>query len=258
MSKKFNFSSIVILIAALCSCAAGILFMSVGGVFGLMRYNYYNPVIAWGLVACVAVCAALMLALQQLQSQSVPYPLLRKSIKILLPVNLRRLFPSNTLRNFALYITPEIQPKLGEYDFREICQVVHHRMGLELTPKFMSTMIATNVSNERILAVRLIPLFLKNIVMKTIFNSVGERKSCLTLSNLGNVELPEEMKPYVERFDFILGVQATAPYNCGVISYGDHLYMNLIRNIREPVLERQLYQVLRELGIPAQVQSNGQ
>ncbi|MBQ3156572.1 MAG: hypothetical protein IJB81_06560 [Clostridia bacterium] len=61
MSKKFNFSSIVILIAALCSCAAGILFMSVGGVFGLMRYNYYNPVIAWGLVACVAVCAALML-----------------------------------------------------------------------------------------------------------------------------------------------------------------------------------------------------
>jgi acetyl esterase/lipase/NRPS condensation-like uncharacterized protein len=212
----------------------------------------------YGVSVTTFLCAAVMLALQQLQSQSVPYPLLRKSIKILLPVNLRRLFPSNTLRNFALYITPEIQPKLGEYDFREICQVVHHRMGLELTPKFMSTMIATNVSNERILAVRLIPLFIKNIIMKTIFNSVGERKSCLTLSNLGNVELPEEMKPYVERFDFILGVQATAPYNCGVISYGDHLYMNLIRNIREPVLERQLYQVLRELGIPVQVQSNGQ
>lgn len=62
----------------------------------------------------------------------------------------------------------------------------------------------------------------------------------------------------MERFDFILGVQATAPYNCGVISYGDHLRMSLIRNIREPVLERQLYQVLRELGIPVQVQSNGQ
>ena len=61
MSKKFNASSIVILIAALCSCAAGILFQSVGGVFGLMKYNYYNPVIAWSLMGCVAVCIVLML-----------------------------------------------------------------------------------------------------------------------------------------------------------------------------------------------------
>ena len=129
-------------------------------------------------------------------------------------------------------------------------------MGLELTPKFMSTMIATNVGNERLLAVRLIPLFLKNIVMKTIFNSVGERKSCLTLSNLGNVELPEEMKPYVERFDFILGVQATAPYNCGVISYKDHLRINFIRNTRESALESHFFRVLQQMGLEVQVQSN--
>jgi hypothetical protein len=94
--------------------------------------------------------------------------------------------------------------------------------------------------------------------MKAVFNSVGERKSCLTLSNLGVVQLPKEMKPYVERFDFILGVQATAPYNCGVISYGEHLYMNIIRNIREPLLESKLHQVLRELGISVHVQSNTQ
>ena len=61
MSKKFNASSIVILIAALCSCAAGVLFQSVGGVFGQMKYNYYNPVIAWGLMGVVAVAVVLML-----------------------------------------------------------------------------------------------------------------------------------------------------------------------------------------------------
>lgn len=212
----------------------------------------------YGVSVTTFLCAAVMMALQQLQSRQVPLPMLRKSIKILLPVNLRRLFPSRTLRNFALYITPEIQPKLGEYSFQEICQVVHHRMGLELTPKFMSTMIATNLSSERMLAIRLVPLFLKNVIMKTVFNSVGERKSCMTLSNLGMAEVPEEMSPFVDRFDFILGVQATAPYNCGVISYGEYLYMNVIRNIREPILERQLYQVLRELGLSVQVQSNQQ
>ena len=60
MSKKFNASSVVILIAALCSLAAGILFQSVGGVFGLMKYNYYNPVIAWGLMGTVVVAVVLM------------------------------------------------------------------------------------------------------------------------------------------------------------------------------------------------------
>ena len=60
MSKKFNFSSIVILIAALCSLAAGVLFQSVGGIFGQMKYNYYNPVIAYGLMGTVVVAVVLM------------------------------------------------------------------------------------------------------------------------------------------------------------------------------------------------------
>lgn len=210
----------------------------------------------YGVSLTTFLASAMMMALQQLQQVQEPVQLRRKSIKVLIPVNLRQLFPSRTLRNFAMYTVPEIQPKLGFFSFREICRVVHHRMGLDITPKHMSTMIATNVSSERILAVRVIPLFLKNIVMKAIFDSVGERKSCLSMSNLGQVRLPTEMEPYVERFDFILGVQATAPYNCGILSYGDHMYINFIRNIQEPLLERQFHRVLQDMGLPVQVQSN--
>lgn len=61
MSKKFNFSSIVILLSGLLSCAAGVLFQMVGGRFGQMNYDYYNPFIAWGLMGVVAVAAVLML-----------------------------------------------------------------------------------------------------------------------------------------------------------------------------------------------------
>ena len=74
---------------------------------------------------------------------------------------------------------------------------------------------------------------------------------------MGNVKVPEEMRPYIRRFDFILGVQATAPHNCGVLSFGDTLYINFIRNIRESELESHFYQVLRELGLSVQVESNG-
>lgn len=116
--------------------------------------------------------------------------------------------------------------------------------------------IATNVGNERALALKITPLFLKNIVMKAVFNAVGERKSCLSLSNLGAVTMPEVMLPYVERIDFILGVQATAPYNCGVISFKDTLYINFIRDIRESELEAHFFAVLRDMGIEAEVESN--
>ena len=198
-----------------------------------------------------------MLAIQDLQAEKVPNVRRRKPVKVLIPVNLRRLFPSRTLRNFVLYTTPEIDPRLGQYSFEEICRAVRHRMGLDINPKVMSSKIATNVSSERLLAVKVLPLFIKNFVMKAVFNSVGERKSCLSLSNLGAVDLPEAMKPYVVRLDFILGIQATAPHNCGVLSYGDTLYINLIRSIREPELENHFYRVLRDLGLTVQVESNG-
>jgi NRPS condensation-like uncharacterized protein len=210
----------------------------------------------YGVSVTTFLCACLMMALQNLQQLREPNQLRRKSIKVLIPVNLRNLFPSRTLRNFAMYTTPEIQPRLGWYEFEEICQIVRHRMGLDITPKHMSTMIAANLRSEKILAVRMVPLFLKNLVMKSIFNSVGERKSCITMSNLGQVRLPEEMKPYVSRFDFILGIQATVPNNCGIISYGDSLYINFIRNICEPDLEHQFFLVLQKMGIPVRVQSN--
>ena len=211
---------------------------------------------AYGVSLTAFLCACMMQALQDLQREKVPNVRQRRHIKVLVPVNLRRLYPSRSLRNFVLYTTPEIDPRLGEYSFPEICDAVRHRMGLEVNAKYMSRLIATNVGSERSVLVKLMPLFIKNAVMKLVFNAVGERKSCLSLSNLGAVKLPEVMEPYVERFDFILGVQATSPYNCGVLSYGNTLYINFIRNIREPELEYHFYRVLREMGIPVEAESN--
>lgn len=200
--------------------------------------------------------AVMMQALLNLQNEKVASSSKQKRIKLLIPVNLRQLFKSNTLRNFAMYTIPELDPRLGEYSFGEICKVIEHKMGLEVTAKHMSSVIATNVNDERNPLVRLIPLPIKNMVMKAIFDSVGERKSCLTLSNLGLIKLPEIMKQYIKRIDFILGVQAAAPYNCGIVSYNDTIYINFIRNIRDPELERHFFAVLRDMGISVTVESN--
>lgn len=204
----------------------------------------------------VFMSAVMMKALLNLQNEKNPNTKRQKRIKLLIPVNLRNLFPSNTLRNFAMYTIPELDPRLGAYSFDEICKIIQHKMGTEFTAKHMSCVIATNVNDERNPLVRLIPLPLKNAVMKAIFDSVGEKKSCLTLSNLGQVKIPEAMAQYVRRFDFILGVQAAAPYNCGMLSYGDTIYINFIRNIQDAELERHFHAVLQEMGLPTVVESN--
>ena len=204
----------------------------------------------------VFMSAVMMKALLNLQNEKNPNTKRQKRIKLLIPVNLRNLFPSNTLRNFAMYTIPELDPRLGAYSFDEICKIIQHKMGTEFTAKHMSCVIATNVNDERNPLVRLIPLPLKNAVMKAIFDSVGEKKSCLTLSNLGQVKIPEAMAQYVRRFDFILGVQAAAPYNCGMLSYGDTIYINFIRNTQDAELERHFHTVLQEMGLPTVVVSN--
>ncbi|MBE6763085.1 MAG: hypothetical protein E7553_01830 [Ruminococcaceae bacterium] len=210
----------------------------------------------YGVSVTAFLCAVTIAALQNLQNHEVSEPKKRKPIRVLIPVNLRSLFPSGTLRNFALYTTPEILPALGQYSFEEICTIVKHRMGLEINRKHMSMKIATNVRDEQHSFVRAMPLFIKNIVMKAVFNAVGERTSSLSLSNLGVVRLPAAMDPYVDRLDFILGVQATAPYNCGIITYKDRMNIHFIRNIREPFLENAFYNVLKTMHIPVVAESN--
>ncbi len=209
-----------------------------------------------GVSITVLLGAVMMMALQNLQQEKEP-PLRRGRIKLQVPVNLRKLFPSRTLRNFSMYTTPELDPRLGEYSFQEICDLIHHKLGLDVTAKHMSTIIATNVADEQNMAVRLIPLPLKNLVMRAIYDAIGEKKSCLSMSNMGAVQVPEVMKPYIQRFDLVLAPQASAPYNCGLVSYGDTVYVNFIRNIRQPELERHFHAVLQDLGIPVLVQSNG-
>lgn len=202
------------------------------------------------------LAAVMMKAILTLQLDLVHDPKKLMPVKLLIPINLRSLFESQTLRNFTLYVIPELDPRLGEYTLDEIISIVHHKMGITATKKNMAKMIETNVSDERNMVLRLVPLFIKNVVMKMVFNAVGEKKSCLSFTNLGIINFPDIMKPYIKRFDCILTHQAQAPYNCSVYTYDGILNVTFSRNIKEARLETYFFRELQSLGIEATVQSN--
>lgn len=210
----------------------------------------------YGVSLTVFLTGAMLYALQTLQNEQIPDKRKQKPLRVVVPVNLRTLFGLNTLRNFVHVVMPEIDPRMGDYSPEEIFSSVKHQLGVLITKKNLQSMFTPNVNAERNPVLRIMPLFIKNIAMKLVYDTVGEKTNCLNLSNLGAVDLPEIMKEYVARFDFVLGVQATKPNNCGIVSYGGKLYLNFIRNTVEPALEMRFYHTLRALGVDIKVESN--
>ena len=180
----------------------------------------------------------------------------RNHIKITVPVNLRKTFGLNTLRNFTLAVNIGFDPQLGEYSRSEICRLMHHQLAAETIPQRMAGRVATNVDLQRCLPLRLVPLPLKTLAMRLVYTLSGESKGSLNISNMGVVKLPEAMAPYVERFEFIIGVQYSYPNNCSVVSWQGKTYISMIRGIRDSELERLFFSSLVEMGIPVDIESN--
>ena len=203
-------------------------------------------------VLLAAVMAECVLAMQ---TEQMPQKR-QKPVKITIPVDLRRLFPSRTLRNFALAVNPGVDPRLGTYTLRELCDVFTHQLAAEITPQRMAGRIAENVTPQRNRFMKAVPIFLKTPVMRAVYSRRGERLGCLNISNLGVQKLPDAMAPYVARMEFIIGVQYSYPNNCSVVTCGGETVVSMLRSTESPELERRFFSRLVELGVPVSIETN--
>jgi hypothetical protein len=112
------------------------------------------------------------------------------------------------------------------------------------------------VEPQRNRLLKAVPILLKTPVMRAVYNRRGERLGCLNVSNLGVQKLPEAMAPFVERMEFIIGVQYSYPNNCSVVTYGGVTLINMIRSTQSPELERRFFSRLVELGVPVSIEAN--
>ena len=180
----------------------------------------------------------------------------RLPIRISIPVNMRAFYATPTLRNFSSFINPGVDPGLGEYTFEEILVEVHAFMRYHLNPKLLCATIATNVADEKNLFIRLVPLFLKNLVIGSVFRQSGDRLVSSTLTNLGATKMPTGSEDLIRRFEFQLGSPATPRCNCAALTCGNDLRLIFSSNIRETTLPREMLRFLVEKGIPVTVESN--
>lgn len=198
--------------------------------------------------------AVLLYAL--LKKQEKEWHITEKPVKIAMPVNLRRFFPSKTLRNFITMVYPSVDPRLGEYTFEEIVAQVRGFMRYYINEKFLRGDITTNAATQTNPVIRVIPLFLKDFVVRQFYTKVQDKNSSAGLTNMGAASVPEDMKPHIERFDIYMGQPFSSRTNCAVISFEDILTINFASSIIEADVERYFFRKLVQDGIHVRIESN--
>jgi NRPS condensation-like uncharacterized protein len=173
-----------------------------------------------------------------------------KILRLEVPVDLRNIFPSKTMRNFTLFVMPEIDLRLGHYSFEEIVRRVYHQMRLETDEKLINKNISRNVGSERKIYVKSIPLVIKSLILKAKYYSLGASQYSGVITNLGKVSLPEETEKMVDYFIF------TPPppnkmlkVNSGIIGFGDKLVISFGNITRSKELEEKIFNFLEDQGI---------
>lgn len=179
-----------------------------------------------------------------------------KPIVINVPVNLRPIFDSRTMKNFFLPLEPAIDPRLGEYSFEEIISKVHHYMRHEVDNKVLNQQITRNVKGEMNTMIRIMPLFLKNMILPVIYNVLGENNYSCGLSNMGRVSMPGDLSTLIERFEFIPASSTGLKTKAGIISYEGKMYISFGRLTRDCPIERIFFRKLRKMGIHIKIESN--
>lgn len=180
-----------------------------------------------------------------------------RKLAIEVPINLRKMYPTGTMRNFTLFVIPEIDLSLGHYTFDEILKTVYHQMQLETDKKLVNKILALNVGGERNILVRSIPLFVKSYFMRYLYYAMGSTQYSGTLTNMGALKLPEVIS---EQIDCLL---LTPPppnklikMGCGVICLNDKLVISFCGIVKSREFEKRFVEFLVKEGIQVRLTTN--
>ena len=202
------------------------------------------------------LASVMILALQEIQEKDNINRKKKKAIKISIPVNLRKIYKSTTMRNFSSYVNVGISTKYGHYTLEEIISEVKGKMNILLNEKRLNAKITANVNLANNYFIRLIPMFIKKHILSLSERLLGDRFISTTFSNLGVMDVPGEMSNYVKELGFMIGRSRGKPGSCGCVSYKNNLYISFSRKIEESEFERLFFAKLIEIGIPVTIESN--
>lgn len=180
-----------------------------------------------------------------------------KILRVQVPVNLRNIFPSRTMRNFSLFVMPEIDLRLGHYTFEEIIKTVYHQVQLETDKKLINKNISRNVGSERKIYVRSIPLFLKSWILRMKYYALGTSQYSGVVTNVGKINLPPETEEMLSHFIVVPPPpNKMLKINCGIVGFKDKLVMSFGNVTSSDEFENRFLHFLKERDIWVEIEKS--
>ena len=174
-------------------------------------------------------------------------------INIQLPVNMRKFYPSKTVRNFSMYCGIRIPiERIGNKE--ELLAEINAQIVEKAEKEKMREMITAAVN--LVSSIRLIPLAIKQPIAKMVYGMLGEKIYTTTFSNLGVIRFPEELMEHIDYMDFCLGAQVTNRLACAAVTCGDVATFSISKMTADPAFEEKMYQLLTNDGIDVEVEGS--
>jgi NRPS condensation-like uncharacterized protein len=179
-----------------------------------------------------------------------------RPVSACVPVNLRPYFNSDTMKNFFVIVSAYFKPEKDDYTFEEVLDIVAGGLREQINKENLEKLFSYNVSNEKNFIIRAVPLFIKNIAIKSVYKK-SARANTTTITNLGMIKVVDEYRDYIDKFHVVLSMSKGQNIKGGVCSYGDTLVFTFSASIRDTEVQKEFFRHMTGEGISVAVETNG-
>lgn len=181
---------------------------------------------------------------------------LKLPVCVNVPVNMRKILPSRTLRNFTLYFTVRHEAMAALEPFADTLACVDREFAHSCRLPVLQRLLNANVSVQKSRMISLLPLPVKHIAIDVISRFLSKNHLTSSLSNLGQVDLPDGMATFVERYGVIPPLGDDMSICMSVISSCGTTEVTFMRSIQETNVEREFFGAMVRDGVPVMLTTN--
>ena len=177
-----------------------------------------------------------------------------KPLKVCIPVNLKKYYPSKTISNFFSFIM--LKGKEKQENFDDIVKLVKKEFKEKLAEEEILKTMSANVKLGTNIFIKSIPLILKNIIVRLSYLEI-RKHSTITLSNIGRVGIMGEYQKYIDYFMILISPDPVEKIKCSSCTFEDKIVFTFTSILNNNRIEKAFYEFLKSRGIEVNIESNG-
>lgn len=172
----------------------------------------------------------------------------KKPVRLMIPINLRNFFPSNSMLNFFGWLSAGYKFSPDTIDFQEVLSSVKECFDKELTKERVAQRMNVFTGLEKHPILRMAPLEMKNFFLQA-GSTFTTSELTAVFSNMSVVKMPEEYVPYIHQFGVYTSTDKTELCMC---SFQNRLVLGFTSRQDDKNIERNFFQMLADMGIESE------